>query len=114
MNVAFNNRLNPRNGKRERLAVGAGVAQFTMTNFEIAGSADGKLNTRKAEGAVIEVTGSNSLYWTFDGSAPSAAVGFKNDPGDFIYLNSYQQILNFKATRESVDTSIEAVAMFPA
>lgn len=62
---------------------------------------------------MLQVIGGDSIYWTIDGSTPSASVGFRSDPEDFIYLASFQQIREFRAIRLNTDTAIEAVAMFP-
>lgn len=118
MNQAFNNRLNARNGKRERLTVSSSVVGFASafgkpTNFVIPGSADGKITDRKAEGAILQVNG-DQIYYTVDTSTPSSTVGFVANPGDMIYLNSFQQVQNFKAIRVTTDASVEALAMFPA
>jgi hypothetical protein len=118
MNQAFNNRLNSRPGKRERITVSNTVKQFTLTStkllsFMVPGSGDGKLADRKAEGAILQVTG-DQVYYTVDGTDPSSSVGFIADAGDYLYLNSFQQIQNFKAIRVTGDATIEALAMFPA
>lgn len=118
MNAAFNTRMNPRLAKRERLTVSSAAVGFAftanmMTNFVIPPSTDGKLGSRKSEGAVLQISGADSIYYTLDGSTPSSTVGFKADPGDYIYLNSFQQVRNFLAIRVTTDTSIEALAMFP-
>ena len=114
----FRQRLNPRSGKRERLAVSSAAVGFTVTNgklanFVINGSADGKISDRKAEGAVLQVNSAGGIYYTLDGSTPSANVGFAAAAGEFIYLDSFQQIGTFQAIRQTVDTSVEALAMFP-
>jgi hypothetical protein len=107
----FRTRLNPRSGKRERLVVD-GVAQFTKANYTIDASADGKISARNAEGAILQVTGGDSIYYTTDGSTPSASVGFLATAGDFIFLDTYQKIVNFKAIKVATATSIEGQFQF--
>ncbi len=112
MNAAFNTRLNPRLGKRQRLTVDNTVRQFTSTNYVIAPSTDGKLGQRICEGAVLQVV-TDQIYYTLDGSTPSSTVGFTADPGDYIYLGSYQQVKEFRALRVTTDAAVEAQFMFP-
>jgi hypothetical protein len=111
-------RLNPRLAKRERLAVSSAVVSFAESNYThtpVAGSNEtGQPVTTKASGALLQVTGSDSIYWTVDGSTPSAAVGFLATAGDFITLDSLQKVKNFKAIRVTTDTSIEAQFLFGA
>lgn len=115
----FKNRLNPRLGKRERLAVSSTAVGFTVTNgklanFIINGSSDGKLADRKAEGALLQVGAAGDIIYTLDGTDPDANTGFSAVAGERIVLDSFQQIQNFKALRATVDTTVEALAMFPA
>lgn len=123
-NLLFRNRLNPRKGKRERLAVGAGAAGFAtdafgnLTNFNYDGGSppDGSVTmtfpVKRAEGAILQVVGAGTIFYTFDGSTPSATVGFSASTGDYIYLDSFQKIVNFSAIQNSAASAIEALAMF--
>jgi hypothetical protein len=102
---AFRSHLNPKPGKRERLAVSSAVVKFTTSVTVHSNNTNGL--DKQASGAVLQVVGSDSLYWTIDGTDPSASVGFVANPGDFIYLETAQQVRNFKALRVTADTSIE-------
>lgn len=110
----FTFRGNPRLGKRERLAVSSSAVGFAfannfLTNFSNVGT---ERNPPKVcSGAILQV-GNDSIYWTTDGTTPTAVIGFTNDPGDFIYLDTYQKVRAFKALRVTADTFIEAQALF--
>jgi hypothetical protein len=111
---AFNTTLQPRSGKRERLTVSSSAVGFTSSAFTIQPSVGatkyGKNDTLPV-GAVLQV-GSDAIYWTLDGSTPSASVGFESAAGDFIYLDSFQKIKEFKAIRKTGDTSIEVLFLY--
>lgn len=118
-NSAFNFTTNPRVGKRERIAVGAGVSQLTQASYTLdrtlASSLDGgpgMLPLKWAVTAVLQVVGADSIYWTLDGTAPSGTVGFKSDPGDFIYLDTTQKIKEFRVIQANTATSLEAMYGF--
>lgn len=110
--AAFRSRLNPRLNKRERLAVASAAVNFTEANYTIAQTEKNEKKT--ADGAVLQVVGADQIYWTIDGSTPSASVGFIADPRDIIYLETQQQVKNFKAIRVTADTSVEAAFHFGA
>lgn len=59
----------------------------------------------KASGAVIEVR-TDSIYYTTDGTTPSATNGIKLDAGDQLPLAGYQKIKNFKAIRVTGDATV--------
>lgn len=112
----FNVRLNPRLGKRERLAVSSVAVGFTPSAYTHTPAATstsmGFVQERKATGAVIQVVGADEIYFTIDGTTPTALIGFKVGPGDFIALDSAQQVKNFQALRVTADTSLEACFHF--
>lgn len=108
-NMAFSSTLNARLGKRQRLAV-SGESQFDSANYTI--DATEKNAKREAKGAVLQITGSDGIYWTIDGTSPSSTVGFANAAGDYIYLDSFQKIKEFRAVESGVATSIEAAFLF--
>jgi hypothetical protein len=115
----FNTTRHPRSGKRERLTVGAAAVNITASVYTIAGSggaAEGQgvgYLPKLATAAVIQVI-DGPIYWTIDGSTPSSTVGFQNDTGDFIYLDSAQKVKEFKAIRASADVTIEVLALWGA
>jgi len=112
--MTFNTTLNPRSGKRQRLAVSTTAVGFTASNylFEFASTndtAEPRVDTPK--GAVLQV-GVDSIYYTLDGTTPSASVGFLATAGDYIFLDSYQKVKEFRAIRVTLDTSIEALFLY--
>lgn len=115
-NMAFGSTLNPINGKRERLAVSSTVVSFDPDNYTVDKGDVGALGVspiRRAGGAMCQVTGVDSIYYTVDGTDPAAGVaGFELAPGDIFYLYSYQEVQNFKVLRKTTDTSIEAAFFF--
>lgn len=114
-NMAFGSTLNPVLGKRQRLTVDASVEQFDEANYTIDKGDVGALGVspiRRAGGAMCQVSGTDSIYYTVDGSDPSATVGYELGPGDIFYLYSYQEVLNFKVIRKTTDTSVEATFFF--
>jgi hypothetical protein len=108
--TTFNSRVQPRSGKRQRLAVSSAVVQFTEANYkiELATAAPRKI----ASAAMVQVVGADQIYYTLDGSTPSSTVGFVADPGDTIFLPTYQQLKEFKAIRVAADSSVEALFLF--
>ena len=108
--ATFRTRLNPKNGKRERVTVDNTVKKFTAANYTVAGT--DKFEPKVAYSAVVQVSGTDSIYWSIDGTDPSASVGFVSAPGDFIYLESPQQVKEFKVTKVTNNTSIEAMFVF--
>lgn len=113
---AFNSRVNPRLAKRERKTVSSSAVQFTASAYTIAATAEasqyGKNDTQPI-GAVLQVVG-ESIYYTLDGSTPSSTIGFEAGAGDFIYLDSFQQVKEFKAIRKTGDASIEVLFYYGA
>lgn len=105
----FNARVNPRSGKRQRLAVGASAVQFAAANYTIGG---GERNPQKlASAATLQVFG-DDIYWTIDGSTPSSTVGFLALDGEFIYLQTYQQLREFRAIQVTGAASVEGLFSF--
>ena len=114
--MAFGSTLNPITGKRQRLTVSSAVVQFDKDKYTVSSEdagATGRTAKRLAGGAMLQITGADSLYYTIDSSDPVAgSVGFEMAPGDILYLDSYHKVQNFKALRKTTDTSIEAVFLF--
>lgn len=115
--VAFNSRLNPRNGKRERKTVSSTAVGLTESAYAFAATGDSptQMGTlpKNPSGAVLQVF-TDSIYYTLDGSTPSATVGFEAALGDTIYLDSFQQIKEFKAIRKTTDAAVEALYYYGA
>ncbi len=111
----FNRTLNTRPGKRERIAVSTVVQKLTPASYTIAGS-DGNWDTLRrpdslASGAIIQVL-TNSMYYTLEGTDPTAAIGFAVVAGDLITLDSRQQLKDFKIIRQSADGAIEVLYLW--
>ena len=109
----FSTTRQPMLGKRERLAVD-GVASITPAVYTVqptvAANQYGK-NDRQATAAVLQVF-TDAIYFTLDGSTPSALVGFEAAVGDEIYLDSYQKIKGFKAIKKTLAAEVEVLPMF--
>lgn len=107
----FNFHVNPLYA--ETLVVSNAVKQLTQTVYD--GTSDNKAYTqmgnkrRKARVAKVTVDTANSIRWTKDGTAPVAATtGALGRQFDVIYLESYAEIIKFKAIRDGAsDSSIQ-------
>src|SRR6476661_4092750 len=112
--MAFGSAINPMSGKRERKTISSSVVGLTPANYtldvaDVGGN--GLRPKRLAQGAMLQVV-TDSIYWTIDGSTPSASVGYENAPGDIIYLDTPQKVKEFKAIRKTTDAAVEAVYLF--
>jgi hypothetical protein len=107
---------NARNGKRERKTVSSSVVQLTASAYTIAAAAGGTkyaLSDILPQGAILQVL-TDSIYYTLDGSTPSSTVGFSAGAGDYIELDSFQRVKEFRAIRVTGDASIEALYLYGA
>lgn len=89
----FFNRLRPYATEQITLA---GVTQLTTAKVDNSAN----YPDFKAAGAIVEVI-TNDVYYTVDGSTPSATNGLGALAGDFITLAGYQKIKNFKCIAQS-------------
>ncbi len=78
---------------KEELAVSTAVVTLTSTVYSPAG-AEG------AKQATINVVGGDIRFW-MDGSTPTSTVGVLGKQNTFITVGSYNDIVNFKAIRDS-------------
>ncbi len=82
----------------EALSVGASAVGVTSATAFPSGNG--------AQGAVGDVQGSG-IRFRIDGTAPTATVGYTADPGDTIYLESPNEVINFSAIRkDGVDATV--------
>lgn len=106
----FNTTRQPKSGKRERLTVTAAETRITSTVYIVPNT-----NVREpvsASAAALQVI-TESIYWTIDGTVPTASIGFEAAAGDFIYLDSHQKVKEFRAIRTGVtNATVEVVALF--
>lgn len=99
-----------RNGKRERLTVSTAAVKLTKDTFYI--KETDKLSAILPVRAAIQVN-AQPIWFTLDGTNPSATVGFAAVANDIIYLNSYQEIQNFKAAKSgATDATIEVLYFY--
>jgi len=115
----FNTTRNPIPGKRERKTVSNAAVGITASVYEFYPSAGFSSNSfrepKRATGAIIQVL-TQAITFTIDGTTPVAGTtGFEAAANDFIYLDSYQKVKDFKAIRSGgSDGAIEVVAVFGA
>lgn len=113
--MLFNTTRQPRSGKRERLTVGAAAVSPTASAYTIqpSGAANqAHKNDILPTAAVLQVF-TSAIYWTIDGSTPSSTVGFDSGVGDYIYLDSFQKLKNFKAIRQAApDGAVEILPLY--
>jgi len=112
--MLFNSRFNPLSGKRERKTVSSSAVQLTATAYTVAATAalnQYAMSDRKPAAAMLQVS-ADAIYWTVDGSTPSASVGFEAAVGDEIYLDSFQKIKEFRAIRKTTDAAVEALYLY--
>jgi hypothetical protein len=117
MNAFFGSLRNPRSGKRERLAVGAGITTLTPSVYTVqrsAGPNKDPLPDSLPTGAIIQVIGSNAIDYTIDGTNPvtADATGFKAGQDDYIFLDTFQKVKNFKAVQSAAAAAIEVVYLY--
>ena len=101
---------NPIPGKRERLSVGAAAVPITASVYTIEDT-DKRQFVRHASAAILQVVTAN-IYWSIDGTDPSATVGFDAAPGEMIYLDSPQKIRAFKAIQKAAAATVEVLPLF--
>ena len=107
----------PRNGKRERLTVGAAAGGLTPGTYIVQAPIPASVNKVitseiKPVYALVQVL-AQPLNFTLDGTTPTAAVGYLAAANDLIHLNSLQEIQNFKAIRNGVsDATIEVTYFY--
>ena len=112
----FNTTRGPLDGKRERLTVGTSAVPITPATYTVAETAAATKyarGDRKATAAVIQVF-DDAIYFTLDGTTPSATVGFEAAVGDVIELDSLGKIQNFQAIRKTGDAELEILPLFGA
>lgn len=112
----FNTTRNPRLGKRERKTVSSSAVSITPATYTIAASAGATkygANDKLASAAIIQVF-TDAIYFTLDGTTPTSLIGFEAAAGDFIYLDSFQKVKDFKAIRKTTDATIEILPLFGA
>lgn len=108
--TGFYFRINPRSGMREQIAVDGSVKQFTAAKYIVPNT--DKFERITAKAAVVQNVGTDQAYYTLEGSTPSASAGFVLDPGDYLYLDSFAKVQNFKVTRVTGNTTLEAMFGF--
>lgn len=115
----------PRNGKREHLTVSTAVKQLTPSAYTVNAKDMPSANSfatqiglpaKMASAAVIQVL-NQPLNFTTEGTDPTTGttgnVGFQALAGDKIYLNTTQEIVNFKAVKQgATDSEIEVQYFF--
>jgi hypothetical protein len=114
----FNTTRNPLSGKRERKTVSNAAVGLTESAYTLTPSPTNTrlfVEPRKASAAILQVL-TQAVTFTIDGTTPVAgSVGFEAAASDFIYLDSYQKIKEFKAIRSGgSDGAIEAAYLFGA
>lgn len=100
MSAEFFNRLRPY--ATEQVTVSSSATSLTTAKVD---------NTAnypdfKAAGVVIAVR-DDAVYYTVDGSTPSATNGIKLEVGDVLPIAGYQKIKNFKAIRVTTDAKLD-------
>lgn len=99
---------------RETVAVSAAVKQLTRATYDDDAGVTATVqpnqfgtDRKKASGAVV-VCETSAVRVTKDGTDPVATTtGVKLNPGDVYILETYQDIVKFKATRETVDATLQ-------
>lgn len=92
---------------RERITISSSALPLTASVYDDH-SASVLADRRHALAARITVY-TNSIYWTEEGTTPSASAGDTGAAGDIIYLETYEAIKKFKAIRVTGDAPIEVV-----
>ena len=110
----FNTTRQPRSGKRERKTVSSAAVQLTATAYTISATAAANqyANSDKLPSAAVLQVFTDIIIWTIDGTTPAAVTGFESGPGDFIYLDSFQKVKEFRAIRKTTDAAVEAVYLY--
>lgn len=89
---------------REQIATDGTVKTLTAATYDATG--DAACRQCKAQDAQIQVQG-NAIFYTLNGSTPSAAAGKIGYVGSLICLSGYAQIKAFKFTQESAAGEID-------
>ena len=101
----------PRKGKRERLATGGAAIPLSASVYTIPavdpGTGYGTYTAAKVPTAAFVQVLTAAVNFTIDGTTPTASVGFLAQPGDVIFLNRIQEIVNFQAIENAAPGAIE-------
>ncbi len=104
---------------REQVTVGASPIGGTAATYNgnDAGAASqiempavgapGTTGRFRASAAVVENVGATAVYYTIDGSTPSATNGNHLDSGGILYLTGHQKVAQFRAVQQTTAATLD-------